>query len=189
MLNVELNNIVTNDELAQKADDVLRRVDEQGQIVVVTRNGRPAVALIKIEQLEELSGRTVTTEHPAHGFMSPAEPMSQDFSQGPLQPKPVMPMDEVAPAAPSFGAEPALQNVAVTPPDTMTSVDSQPDMPAIPPMESVMPMAEPSTIPPQTTLPPEPTFSQPQAEPMTPPLSSPTQTMDPSGLPDMPDEL
>lgn len=65
MLHVDLDNILTNDELASRADEVLKKADEDRQIIVITRNGRPAVALLKLEQLEELSGREVSTNHPA----------------------------------------------------------------------------------------------------------------------------
>jgi prevent-host-death family protein len=68
MLHVDLDNILTHDELASKAEEVLRKSDEEGKIVVITRNGRPAVAVLKLEQLEELSGRTVSTNTPPHEF-------------------------------------------------------------------------------------------------------------------------
>lgn len=108
MLHVDLDNIVTNDELVSKAEEVLRKADDEGKIVVVTRNGRPAVAILKLEQLEELSGRTVnTTAQPVSApavtpMAPPAEP-----AQVPAMP---MAQPEVAPApmsdSPSMASQP-----------------------------------------------------------------------------------
>jgi PHD/YefM family antitoxin component YafN of YafNO toxin-antitoxin module len=65
MLHVDLDNILTNDELASRVDAVLQEADEQNAIFVVTRNGRPAVAILKLEELEKLSGREVSAQTPA----------------------------------------------------------------------------------------------------------------------------
>lgn len=105
MLHVDLDNILTHDELAPKAEEVLRKVDEENKIMVITRNGRPAVAMLKLEELENLSGRTVVpampvTEHPATSGISasPDLAVSQAASPTPdMQSAPPMPQVQPAP--------------------------------------------------------------------------------------------
>jgi prevent-host-death family protein len=91
MLHVDLDNILTHDELASKAEEVLRKADEERQIVVITRNGRPAVAVLKLEQLEELSGREVSTNHPATELPPMEQPTpsnTEEHHEEPAQPAP-----------------------------------------------------------------------------------------------------
>lgn len=96
MLHVDLDNILTHDELAHKAEEVLRKADDEGKIVVITRNGRPAVAVLKLEQLEELSGRTVSTnQQPVE--IPGVETGAPHPSSAPAEPSPVAEMPADAP--------------------------------------------------------------------------------------------
>lgn len=112
MLHVDLDNILTNDELATKADEVLRKTDDEGKIVVVTRNGRPAVAILKLEQLEELSGRTVSTNTPPAEFPG------------------VTPPENSAPAAPEVPHEEPAPSTPPAPHTDNAPGSDLPDMPA-----------------------------------------------------------
>jgi hypothetical protein len=73
MLHVDLDNILTQDELSHRADEVLKKADEEDKILVVTRGGRPAVAILKLEQLEKLSGREVAPASPPTEVAAPSE--------------------------------------------------------------------------------------------------------------------
>ncbi len=57
MIHVELEDIVTHDEFVNRAAALAQAADEEGRVIVVTRNGRAAVALVSLPQLEEISGK------------------------------------------------------------------------------------------------------------------------------------
>ncbi len=133
MLHVELDNILTHDELASKAEEVLRKADENNQILVITRNGRPAVAVLKLEQLEELSGRQVSTNQPpvelphmnANAVATPPPPAA------PMPPLPDQPMATVFTPAPMPGEAPVVSDMPTAPllADAESGLPDMPDMP------------------------------------------------------------
>ncbi|HSI20488.1 MAG TPA: type II toxin-antitoxin system prevent-host-death family antitoxin [Verrucomicrobiae bacterium] len=128
MLHVDLDNILTHDELGSKAEEILRKADEEGKILVVTRNGRPAVAILKIEQLEELSGKTVSPATPtpnlagfgADADAAPAAPLVNTPNPA-MQGVPGQSQPQPAPEMPAPMAPPSMG----TP-----NPDGLPDMPA-----------------------------------------------------------
>ncbi len=96
MLHVELDNILTEDQITTQIHDVLQRADENKELFVVTRAGHPAVAVLNLQMLEDLSGRTV------HSEGVPLTPAKEDVVAEnpivePVAETPATPIEETAP--------------------------------------------------------------------------------------------
>jgi hypothetical protein len=144
MLNVDLDNIITQDELASRADEILRKADEEKKIVVVTRGGRPAVAILKIEELEALSGRSVTPNLPTGS--TPSESGTPAWSSAPA----ALPSME-APAPAAEAPLPAM-GMPVSPlEEPLPGVATETVVPPVAPIAEmtapVSPMANPTGLP------------------------------------------
>jgi hypothetical protein len=126
MLHVDLDNILTHDELASRVDAVLKEADEENAIFVITRNGRPAVAILKLEELEQLSGRSVSPNMPSSAL--PGMEHNTPAAAGPMNASPVV---DAAPAVqPTPAPEPLSQQNQTAP----EPVAEQPRMEQQPPM-------------------------------------------------------
>jgi|GEM_PF-3519164 len=184
MLHVELENILGEDDAVRRARELIDLVDKTKQLVVVTRQNRPAVAMIDIDQLEKLTGRTVTpvaplpSSHPAAEepfATTPAAmpaPMLNELPDLPLPPlenppfsTPPTPLEAPAPAA--LPNMPDLPDFSAP----VTSSSPLPEMPA--------PIQAPMTAAPVT--PPSAPAPVAQAPIGTPPLQHLLQT--PEALP------
>jgi prevent-host-death family protein len=134
MLHVDLDNILTHDELATKAEEVLRKADDEKKIVVITRNGRPAVAVLQLEMLEELSGKTVSSVQPPV-VVPPLEPPMSTPPAPPAEPVVTPPSEPLS--APPVAEMPHFDASAAPAPEPMIEQPEQqpkdesglPDMP------------------------------------------------------------
>lgn len=62
MIKVDLDKIITTNALKAHLDEILYQTEEEEQIFVVTKKGRPRAAIINVDYLEELTGRSVEDE-------------------------------------------------------------------------------------------------------------------------------
>ena len=100
MLHVELDNILTEEEATSQITSLLQRADEEKSLFVVTRNGKPSVAILKLEQLEDLSGHTTHTDEAPLLEKAPTEPMSA--APTPAAPAPAPIVVDTAPDMPEM---------------------------------------------------------------------------------------
>jgi prevent-host-death family protein len=124
MLHVDLDNILTHDELGSKVEEVLRKADDEGKILVVTRNGRPAVAILKLEELEKLSGHAVSPNTPATTVDAP----SMDSHMGMEPHVDAAPTPSTPPVQPLMHPAEVASNMSAASP-TMPDPSGLPDMP------------------------------------------------------------
>ncbi len=117
MLHIELENILSESEATAKIGELIAQVDGSDQIVVVTRNNQPAVALIAVAQLEGLTGRQVL----------PAAPKAD----APVFPEPVSPEPTPAPEQPDTPEVPAAPSLMAAAPE-VTPLPQLPDLPDFP---------------------------------------------------------
>lgn len=95
MIHVELEDIVTHDEFVNRAAALAQAADEEGRVIVVTRNGRAAVALVSLPQLEEISGKRA---HAAGSPILPAAEVTELPAAPAVADEPSEPKQEEAPA-------------------------------------------------------------------------------------------
>ena len=115
MIQIDLDKIVPIEDLPAKLNQV---VDDAhgGAIFVVTKEDRPAVAIVSIDQLEGLSGRKVVTPMsepppssgaspepppPASDLASPTTSVQRDFTPGATPPPPALPPATGTPPPPA----------------------------------------------------------------------------------------
>lgn len=87
MLHVDLDKILTEEDAVSKIKEVFDHVEHNHEIYVVTNNGRPAVAVISIDDLEQHMGEKLD----ATGMSTPLPAADDDMSANPLPPPPPMP--------------------------------------------------------------------------------------------------
>lgn len=92
MIHVELEDIVTHDEFVNRAAALAQAADEEGRVIVVTRNGRAAVALVSLPQLEEISGKRA---HAGGTPILPPAPMNELPAEEPVTHADEQPLAEV----------------------------------------------------------------------------------------------
>lgn len=177
MLHVELENILGEDDAVRKARELIDLVDTTKAIVVVTRQNRPAVALIDVEQLENLTGRTVTPVAPltsaptevVRAPMSESVPVAAAPLVDPVMPNPAPEMAPALPELPDLPDMPAEQPVAAaTPtlpaaPNPVAPLDGMPAAPVTPPPFPPMPAMPAAPSAPGDALP-----TMPSVEPLPP---------------------
>jgi hypothetical protein len=178
MLHVELENILTEDELAGKLATVLARADAEKQIYVITRGGKPSLAIIDLPQLENLSGRDVRVAAPKPLFSevevdptvhaeaaAPAPTVMPEMPNMPdtLPAMPSMPETQATPLPVQAASEPSLAMPA--------PLGLQPSAPDIRPMAMPVPGVPVQPAPAMAATPIMATQSSiPQAGPMSEPL-------------------
>ena len=96
MLHVDLDHILQEEEALNRIQDILNQVERSGEIYLLTKNGSPAVALMSIDQLEQLMPSQSTPAQPVAPAPEFAAAMP-DYAAIPAMPTP-----EPAPIAPSF---------------------------------------------------------------------------------------
>jgi len=182
MIHVELDHILSEDDVAQRIRDLVAQVEQHGDMFVITNNGRPAVALVGIDKLESLSPAPAMITPPVTPVSMPT-PMSTAPTPAPAAEPvvPSMPSAAPTPLAASDITPPTLtsQFNAATPPDPgsssplsepldeekdtvlptmpLASVDEQPVMP-VPQMPTTPAPAPEAPVfgTPDVTLPPLP---------------------------------
>jgi hypothetical protein len=170
MLHVELENILSESEVTERIGSLISQIDSTENIVVVTRENRPAVALVSVHYLEGLTGREVRPAAPSvHSETPQVEAMPMVASE-PMQPVNQFPEEVSQPIA----SLPELPDLPDFPGDEVLTEPAQPTASSLP---LTPPPAAPAT--PAPVLPQIPTFPQ-QPQPVSPPV--PMQP--PAGLPD-----
>ena len=127
MLQVDLENILTEEDALQKINDIFSHVENQKETYVVTSGGRPKVVIMSIDQLEKMGGMS-----------SIPEPMPMAEAPAPMAPMP----------------EPALPEMPTAP---VMDLGTPPPAPAMPDFTAPMPepapqmaQAQPANVPPMT---------------------------------------
>ena len=59
---MDLDKIITKQALEKHLDSILFKVEDEDELFVITKNGRPRAALINVDYLEELTSRSVESE-------------------------------------------------------------------------------------------------------------------------------
>ena len=168
MLHVPLGNIFSEDEAARQFRLLVERVDGRHELLVVTKNSRPAVAMISVEELERLSGHSVTpvAHRPVGGLNEAigANAATEAAAPETATPQAAAPISGTPMAAPILPPLPALPGV-VEPelPDmpfgsisqessssSSTFADEPPAIPQ-PPVAPTPQMAPPFVTQPQTS--------------------------------------
>jgi prevent-host-death family protein len=192
MLHVELENILSEDDAVRKARELIDRVDQTKQLVVITRQSKPAVVMIAIDQIEQLTGRAVTPVAPLASSHASAEPTLPNpviatpahLDTPPHQEAPATPVPTL-PLMPEESGLPLMN----TPPFGVTPSPTMPAAPSLAPLPSSVPMdtpEAPATPPPAepaapTTEPDMPTAPQPAPD-LKPHLQPSTETLPPEDL-------
>lgn len=76
MISVDLDKIITAQALQSHLESILYEVEEQEKMFVITKKGRPRAALINVDYLEELTGRSVKNESVDYDRYEAAKPMA-----------------------------------------------------------------------------------------------------------------
>jgi antitoxin (DNA-binding transcriptional repressor) of toxin-antitoxin stability system len=127
MIQIDLDKIIAFEDLPGRLSQVIDEA-HNGAIFVVTKEDRPAVAIVSIDQLEGLSGRKVVTplsETPSEESAAPPPPE-------PTPPPTTPPPSESAPLPPP----PSVASSGPLPPASPTPDTSPPPAPRVPPASS-----------------------------------------------------
>ncbi|CAN5191633.1 hypothetical protein BH11PAT4_BH11PAT4_5630 [soil metagenome] len=175
MLHVELENIVSDTEATSRIGELMGRVEGTDQIVVITKNNQPSVALVSVAQLEGLTGRQVRPAAPVSTpppIITPLAPtqlptFSDEPSVDPMVAPPVAQAPEVAslPSLPDFPGDEAFEEVAAPAPTlgfTPPMQPAAPTLPAAPSLPTVPAMPTPPEVP---TMPSAPVTAAPYSVP------------------------
>ncbi|MBI2263439.1 type II toxin-antitoxin system Phd/YefM family antitoxin, partial [Candidatus Berkelbacteria bacterium] len=85
MLEVEINKILPLTEARDNFSKIVGEV-EQGELYVLTKNGKPAVAIINVAKLEEMTGQHLKERAKSQVPISKQEPISNVQPKVPLPP-------------------------------------------------------------------------------------------------------
>ena len=160
MLQVDLDNILPEEDALQRITDIFQHVEEKKEVYVITKGGRPVLAIVDIEHLEkDMDGMTVqNSSSEPEAPIAPAEPPAP----APYTPIPVPVAEPLA----SIPETPGIEPIAAVP--TMSSGDSlpsMPDMPAIPGVPTGFPSFESVSAPATPPMPPTPVMPATPTEP------------------------
>lgn len=173
MLSVELDHILSEEDVAQKIQDILAQVENDGEMYVITKNSRPVAAIVNINQLSGTAQASVASAAPVAPVV-PITPTASDDTQAvpDWNQSPSVPTEEIS--------EPELPQM---PPIQTEDVDLAipPAMPQTPEMPEISPVA--STAYPAAN---EPYAAE--AAPITPPAPVPTYTGSSSPMAEEPPE-
>ena len=162
MLQVELDHILPENDAYTRIREIIQHVEEEKEVYVITKDGRPAVAIISAEQLVSTENITASThvDMPAlglGGFAVPAtEPVAMPIDLPPFPPTLVEPFASPLPEPPSFSpfSEPlppllGTEHVNVAPPILPPTLTTPPIVAAtLPPMPQFPPTLAAQPIPP-----------------------------------------
>ena len=157
MLKVELDKIITEKALEQHLDSILNRVEDGGELFVITKKGLPKAALINVDYLEELTGRSVaeeSDEYDDYHKFSPSSTPAPEIKTPVEQPIAPPARQIIEPTAPEIKNEPETVEESNLPDLDLEGLDfdtepNQPnDQPDEQPMTPEPPTPEPDNIPP-----------------------------------------
>lgn len=129
MLHIELENIVSESEAIEQIGALIAKVDGSENIAVITRNNHPAVALIAVNQLEILTGRSVKPALPIKPSSIESDAVSAPQPL-PMGDDPVLKME--TPPTPALPELPAMEVPEVVAPPLAFSQPAAPMAPALP---------------------------------------------------------
>lgn len=146
MIPIDLENIFTEDDAVAKAKELFEKVDTKKEVVLVTRSGKPAVALVNVAHLEELSGRSLSPQStpnensaapaPSSPLVPPAQPVVEP---SPLQDMPDLPPVTPPSTTPPVTSAPAPGTLPIPAEPTGTSAPT-PTAPSMPTSEGPAPL-------------------------------------------------
>ncbi|MCC2631594.1 MAG: hypothetical protein K0S20_293 [Patescibacteria group bacterium] len=114
MLQVDLNNILSEEDALTRIKEVFDHVENQKEIYVVTKNDRPVLAIVDIDHLENgMNGMTMESSTPA--------PSPQTAPPAPAP----MPAPEPPMATPAEFSMPFMETI---PTETAAPLQDMPDM-------------------------------------------------------------
>jgi len=161
-LKVSLENIIPLTEARDHFSQIVAEV-QRDKLYVLTKGGKPAVAIIDVKYLERITGGQLKEEHIEQEIEKAPEKVGLPPMVEHYEPKPApMPLK---PAASKIAMD-QQQNkpIAPTPPKPSTP----PPPPAPPPPKPSMPPAPPKSEPPKPATPP------PAPKPTAPPANNPS---------------
>jgi prevent-host-death family protein len=174
MLHVELENIVSETEAISRIGELMGRVDGTDQIVVITKNNQPSVALVSVAQLEGLTGRQVRPAAPMSATppmvtpLAPSvlpdlmdEPVADPVAVAPMAPMAPAPEVTPLPSLPDFPGDEGFDQEVSTPTLGFTP-QAAPVLPAAPALPTVPAMPTPPEVP---TMPAAPAVAAPYSVP------------------------
>ncbi|MEI6478433.1 MAG: hypothetical protein WCO52_05610 [bacterium] len=123
MLHIDLNNILSEEDALQKISDIFTKVENEKVTYVLTKSGRPVLAIVDIDQLEQ-NFKTVGIDAPAAPVEMPAvQPTMPSLTASPSASMPTM-SESTSPAAASAIISPTMAAPApVAPPVPMAAPD------------------------------------------------------------------
>ena len=138
-LKVSLDNIIPLTEARDHFSQIVSEV-QKDKLYVLTKGGKPAVAIIDVKYLERITGGEITGKAAAQEEHTPPPPPAHP------EPKPIMPEPEpfkpAPPPPPPITPEPTITPEPITPP--VPSITPPP----APPISPVPPTSQPLHTPP-----------------------------------------
>lgn len=165
MLHVELDSILTEEDALGQIKHIFERVENEQVTYVITRNGRPALAIVDITTLEQ--GTAVAVAPAPQPQEEPFVPLAAEEPLPPSQPSVFPNPAPISPVIPEEAPQPTFAPAEPLPPlpDFDSTALSSPAVPAADPVMPPLPGV--GTVPPPPA--PEPVASaypEPAASPM-----------------------
>lgn len=198
MIHADLDKILPEDDALERITSIIEEVEENQELFIITKSGRPAAAIINIDYLEELTGNKVPQKseikeavevkpEPIAELPEDEEPLLQEeispITENSTGIKPTVDLrlseDQEAPEGPTGPAMPTPTRLETTQPQPTTAIPQTPPPTApqpIPPMPTT-----PSMTPPANTVTPPP--PAPTTPPMTPTQPTPVVSQPYDNLP------
>jgi len=121
MLHVALEHILTEEDAMSKINSIIEEVENQNETYVITKNGRPAVAIVNVTKLDEVTEGTTEQAKTDPATNSQADTLG-DLVELPTSANPNNQSEEISlPPMPPSMAEPSLPPISEVPPATITS--------------------------------------------------------------------
>lgn len=173
MLQVELDHILPENDAYGRIREIIQHVEEEKEVYVITKDGRPAVAIISADQLVESKDmpEPAKAELPPLGLGGFALPASatQPVAIPPAAAVPLPTLPPIAVPAPSFVPPPPMPPSFNEPLPPLTGTEH---------VNQVPPAAVLPPLPPQIAAPAIPQFSPTLSTPNQAPFSFPKEDLD-----------
>lgn len=160
-LKVNLENIIPLTEARDHFSQIVNEV-QKDKLYVLTKGGKPAVAIIDVKYLETLTGGEIKEEHVAAEIQKNPEKVG-------IPPMIAHTENQPKPAAPPAAPKPEMPKPNPIPPPTKPAAPSQNPAPVPPPPPKPVPTPPPSVQVPETKPSPAPPPPPPKPTPPPPP--------------------
>lgn len=166
MIHADLDKILPEPDALEQITQIFHEVENYKELYVITKGGRPALAVINVDYLEELTGKPVAKDIPEEDF-------AQKKTEQPIEAKEIVdeetPLieeeEESAPPSvppaplnvPPLKPEPETAPNQEIKPELMVDLSPNPVTPPLQPVPSGSLSDAPKEEPPTTTLPAAPT--------------------------------